>query len=875
MDEASALVAWGRQVLANRRLQKQRERLEREQQKDPNDSAAPFINPLAANRINTSWSSIDRELEAQPFLDELAFTQRSTLKGGTSPQTRENKNATIEETVEVAQLRRRVDLAKQTLRELLILERRNEEKFQHRREELQRLLEQNRLLRHNGNHHNNDNPSNSAEHSQKEAREEFLSTQKALLKRLHDEKVEGAAVAAVVGCASNVRNWNHRVFQSLREVLHGWRLHFIPALRQFCDFLQKLPALPQQMKEEENNIIFPHRCNDMYPMMNVSGDYLTGVDVSSSWRMNQNDDNNNNNTKNEKNIKGTVEEHSSYNGLMASKRKVALPTVESYPELKYIDTLPVQEAIDVIIHALVKAGKETVTCLSYLIDLSDRKDASLLDLLTLSEKHIKEQQNALEEAHDTLEKLHDEKNNLEVKGVKLSDELEELQQKILTLKLQRDQDQHDEKERTNELQSIRARINEVKQKLEQEASLRNESLQRTEEARDRAERAGQQKAILEIQIQEMEEEQRMLESELLTLRRTARHAKEEEDKSAELLQEHFNEFRVCQSSLHTARKFYMDLREKHEKDRNELVTLRCRIQELKSQIANEEMACDRVIVEMNIQRGVEAAVREELASVRIEERQLRSETAALRISLRRAEAEQTEAEAKLLYHRQLANDEVPKSTTGAGIEIRGTTRIMGSAPPTQRSLAEVLLEAKSENGNGPPATVGHSDVNPSRGQEREEVMCTTSDIEKEWQRPNRNNNNNNNNNNKRAELQRVLPTHRGEAAEVTLKPRVVEREQEELAAVQSHSLREQQRQQEEEPGMIAERMTGRRGRSSINRPSMSKKNDNGGDDEEHHEVPLIVSRPSRREMYLNFVDEASELYYTRADPHGNSNGWVG
>ncbi|EKF26477.1 hypothetical protein MOQ_009826 [Trypanosoma cruzi marinkellei] len=154
MDEASALIAWGRQVLVNRRLQKQRERLRREMSHD--SDAAQHLNPIGARHlaISEASSACDRDgVVSPPRHDKLMAEENRLLPplehhvghdGVASTRIESLPRSSIlrQDTVEVAQLQRRVEVAKQTLQELSEIDSHNNKVFWQRMQELQSMLEQ-------------------------------------------------------------------------------------------------------------------------------------------------------------------------------------------------------------------------------------------------------------------------------------------------------------------------------------------------------------------------------------------------------------------------------------------------------------------------------------------------------------------------------------------------------------------------------------------------------------------------------------------------------------------------------------------------------------------------------------------------------------
>ncbi|RNF27183.1 uncharacterized protein Tco025E_00557 [Trypanosoma conorhini] len=609
MDEASALIAWGRQVLANRRLQKQRERLQREVQRT--GDAVPLANPAGARHSpvpetpETRWSN---EVAAALVMDNATpqehRAEQLLERGGGHEGVSPNRLAPpskaayrpMQETAEVVQLKRRIEVAKQSLQELRGLERRNAEAFRRRMRELQSMRRQVEVYREPRQCTAADSlavkslgqsrfGAAATSHQRqrqgqpkvgyKEQLEELWELQKAVLKSLNDEKLAGVAVSSLTVCAGDVQNWDDRLWRLLREATFNWKLRLLPSLREFLELVQQLPMLPQR---EETARTSPIRSPTEYTEVAAALDASLGPVTA----------------------------------------RVRLPAEADYPALEWLDNLPVTEAVGVVRDVLARAGADTAASLASLIQLSDQKDAQLACLLGEAEQQLLRQDDALEEAHALIGRLQDEQTSLAEDGVALHDAIALLQEKVVVLRSQREERRRQEAAATEELQRHQARIHELRQSLEREAALRSEAGRRTDEAKRSIEDAALQTTLLHEELERTTERQNGVEHEVLRLRRLFRLVKEEEAEATRQRERQDEELRVAQSALQTSREAFMRQRQRQDEDQKAFASIRCGTHGVLSAIQVDEDACADCAKEIDIQRGVAAVVREELAALQAE-----------------------------------------------------------------------------------------------------------------------------------------------------------------------------------------------------------------------------------------------------------------
>ncbi|EAN89486.1 hypothetical protein TcCL_ESM06006 [Trypanosoma cruzi] len=823
MDEASALIAWGRQVLVNRRLQKQRERMQREMSHD--SDAVQHLNAIGARHsaMSEASSACDRDGVVSPHRHEKSMAKENRVQqplerhvghdGVASKRIESHPRASIfrQDAVEASQLQRRVEVAKQTLQELSELDVHNDKVFWQHMQELQSMLEQVELqkepLRHVtrlsfgknavrestcGSATTASTPRQKNGHEQKLSRkeqlEELWSLQKALLKSLQDEKFGGVAVASLATCASDVPNWDDRLWCVLRQAIHDWKLRLVPSLHHFLNLVQELPMLQQ---EEDKKI-------GLRRPLPQSSEHAVAMEAS----------------------------------IIPLTSQVMLPEEKNYPALECLDKLPLQEAIGVVIDVLARAGMETETSLASIIKLSDEKDVQLFNLLEEAEGQLKQQEDMLEQAQELIGTLQREKMSLEEDGAALHDAVEVLQEKVVSLRAQHEERQREETEVAAELQKHKARLYELKQCLEREASLRNDAVKRTEEAKRSAEDAARQTTLLQDELQREKERQKSVEEEVLQLQRLLRVAKEEEEDATTRRKWQSDELRVAQSALQKSKEAFLRQKQQHEAEQKTFVSLRCSEQEVLGQITTEEEACKECAKELGTQRGIEAAMREELATLHAELLEAQKEKAAVQRSLQIMNEKLEAAKTALLRDEEMPGTikETPPPATAATTTLVSSSASLSSP---QRNLVEVLHPKSSNSKNDKSPAPLHVQLNKSPDSKvaslRHKKMSQLSKQE-----------------NQHGTTMTPVQPH-SNAAEVTITPKGLQRQQEEVRLEQSHlhvgnlqrKQEEKQQQQKDDDGDHDEVVPSATARSR--NPSLLSPGVGSG-----QFVPLVVSLPSRQ-----------------------------
>ncbi|RNF04607.1 hypothetical protein TraAM80_05009 [Trypanosoma rangeli] len=803
MEEASTLIAWGRQVLTNRRLQKQRERLQHEL--GHLSDAAPLVNPGGARHSPVPEVPDARgssAVAASFMMDNLTpdeHRERQPLecrgdREGVSPNRLHpysKASLSSQGAMEVMQLERRIEVAKQSLQELRGLESHNAETFRRRMQDLRSMLQQVELCRDLRHAPATDflgekllgqptfdsaTAAAATPHQQrgqpkldyKEQLEELWLLQKATLKSLHDEKVVGVAVASLTACAGDVQNWDGRLWRLLREAAYNWKLRLMPSLHHFLGVVQQLPMLQQP---EEHTKINPTgsrpECSENVIALNVPIGSVTDL--------------------------------------------VKPPAAEDYPALEWLDNLPLQEAIDVVVDVLARAGADTEASLASLIYLSDQKDVQLANLLGEAEEQLQRQGDALEEAHTLIGRLQEAKASLEEDGVDLHDAVELLQEKVVALRSKHEERQRQDAERREELQRHQTRIHELEQSLGRQTSLRNEVVRRTDETKRSMEDTARETTLLHDELQRATERQNSVEEEVLRLRRLLRLAKLEEEEATRQGERQSDELHVAQLASQASREAFMRRKQRQEEDQKTLMSIRCSTHEVLSRIQTEEEACADYTKEIDTQKAVAAAVLEELVAIQAETREANKELAAVQRSLRVTNEKLKAAQMALLYQ-----SEVSSAVTGDAVA--------STTPPSQRNLVEVLLPKNggAKKKKSPAAlhlntshssefeSSGHTTRPPlSQQEQKTKIMPMTAPL-------------------------MLVPQLYSSTEEMALAPRGIPRQEGELRMEQSHLLVSEP--QRKRGGFVPSEV------SKVGSPVLLSPGENG-----ERRAPLVVSLPPRHD----------------------------
>ncbi|EKF26476.1 hypothetical protein MOQ_009825 [Trypanosoma cruzi marinkellei] len=508
-----------------------------------------------------------------------------------------------------------------------------------------------------------------------------------------------------------------------------------------------------------------------------------------------------------------------------------LPAEKNYPALEYLDKLPPQEAIGVVVDVLARAGVETEASLASIIELSDQKDMQLVKLLEEAEGQLKQQEDMLEQAQELIETLQSEKMSLEEDGAALHDAVEVLQEKVVSLRTQHEERQREEMEVSAELQKHKSRLYELKQCLEREASLRNDAVKRTEEAQRSAEDAARQTTLLQEELQREKERQKSVEEEVLQLQRLLRVAKEEEEDATTRRQWQSEELRVAQTALQTSKEAFLRQKEKHEADQKTFVSIRCSEQEVLGQITTEEEAYKECVKEIETQRGIEAVMREELTILHAELLEAQKEKAKVQRSLQIMN-EKLEAAKKALLCDEAMLDAIKENNNNNNNNTAATTLVTSSVPLSypQRNLVEVLHPQSSNSKHDKSPAPLQVQLNKSPDSNvaslRHTKMSQLSKQENQYR------------------MTRTPPRPCSNTAEVTFTPRGLQRQREEIRLEQSKFfVRNPQRKEEEKQQkddvdvVVVPSATACLRNSSLLSPSVGR----------GQFIPLFVSLPSRQD----------------------------